>query len=58
MPPQLSRGKEREVLFCVMTLGSFPYLLRPALSKEITPKSAGLYRVCSILKENLCNFFL
>lgn len=64
MPPQLSRGKERGVLFCVLTLGSFPYLLSPGLFKEITPQSAGHYRVCSILQENCsihennCNFFL
>lgn len=58
MPSQLSRGKENGMLFCVLTLGSFPYLLSPGLSKEITAKSAGFYRVCTILKENLCNFFL
>lgn len=57
MPSQLLGGKERGLLFCVLTVGSFPYLLSPGLSKEITPKSAGLYRVCSKLKEKLCNFF-
>lgn len=54
---QLSRGKERGILFCVLILGSLPYLLSPGLSKEITPKSAGLYRVCSMQKVKLCNFF-
>lgn len=57
MPSQLSRGKEKAMLFCVLTLGPFPYLLSPGLSKEITLKSGGLHRVCSILKEKLCNFF-
>lgn len=53
----LSYQEVRKVEFCVLILGSLPYLLSPGLSKEITPKSAGLYRVCSMQKVKLCNFF-